>query len=541
MRPSPSPLSRFAAAIPGIGRLFAAADKPTPPARASLFGDQAVDGFLDGLIGSSDPDEVLRKVGKTRQDLRVLEGDDEILTALDTRSNAVLATSWRLEPSEGELPQFIAEQLEPIAEGIMFDAWRAVPYGYSVIEAVYQRLPGGRVGIARAVEKPFEWFEPRRNGELVYRPTGAFGKAETVDQRFKFFLTTNRASYRNPRGEALLSRAYWPWFLRTAGWRFFARFLERHAAPLLVGKTNGDKAAMATALAAAVASGAVAIGQNDGVESVSSGSSGEAFDKFDERCNRRIQKLILGQTLTTEMGKGGGSFAAAKVHDGVRADRKVADLRMIRKTMQRIVDALTELNYPGQAAPVFTWDEGVDLALDRAERDAKLAQAGIVKFTEQYLLDRFDLEPGDFEVPSGAVPPQLEDHQPGAPGADDDDDDKPGKFTARMLRRLPVAGRLFAQPRRAQRFTPQQEALEDLGDDGMARAGSPIDAVKLRQVIRLSTGPDDLVERLAKLYDDAPPEHFAEILEQAIFAADVMGYAHAEQRRQETDDGTGEG
>jgi phage gp29-like protein len=517
----PEPLSRLGAAI---GRAFAAAPS-SPPARGQLFGEQAVDAFLDGIIGSSDPDEVLRKIGRTRADLRILEGDDEISAALETRANAVLATSWRLEPSEGDVAQFVREQLEPIAEDLVFSSWRAVPYGYSVQEAVYQRTEAGRIGLARLVEKPFEWFEPRRNGELLYRPAGGFAQGVVVDQRFKFFLTTNRASYRNPRGEAILSRAYWPWFLRSAGWRFCARFLERHSAPLLVGKTAGKKDEMAAALASAVQSGAIAVGLQDTVEAVSAGNGGEAFDRFDERCNRRIQKLILGQTLTTEMGKGGGSFAAAKVHDGVRADRKVADLRMCRRTVQRVVDALVALNFPGQAAPVFTWDEGVDLATDRAERDAKLATAKVVKFTEQYLLDRYDFEPGDFEIPATVAPPPL----PGQGEGDDEGGAVPPQFAAAYR---------FATAANRARFTPAQEAVEALGDVAMARSGSPIDPAKIRNAILHASSPDDLVERLARLYDEEPPEQFREILERAIFAADVLGYAHAQQQQLgQADDG----
>jgi phage gp29-like protein len=511
----PEPLTRLGAAI---GGLFAAAPpKPSGAARAGLLSEQAVDAFLDGLIGSADPDQVLRKIGKTRADMRILEGDDEVAAALETRANAVLSTPWRLEPGESDVAKFITEQLTPHAESLIFDAWHAVPYGYSVIEAVYQRLEGDRIGLARLVQKPFEWFEPRRDGALLYRPTGR-SQVVPVDTRFKFFLTRRNASYRNPRGEALLSRAYWPWFLRSAGWRFFARFIERHSAPLLIGKTAGDKAAMARALAAAVQSGAIGIGQTDTVESVNAGNTGEAFDRYDERCNRRIQKLILGQTLTTEMGSGGGSYAAAKVQDGVRADRKVADLRMVRKTMQQVIDALVALNFPGQASPVFTWDEGVDLATARAERDAKLATAGVVKFTEQYLLDRYDFEPGDIEIPSG-LPLDL--------GGGEGDEGKPGAKP--VPKPKGKGGKFSAELFAATRFTPYQEAVEALGDEGLRLGGQPVDPAVIRNAVREATSPDDLVERLARLYDAHPPEEFALVLDRALFAADVLGYAHAAQ------------
>ena len=138
--------------------------KPTTPA-ASLFTDVALEQVLTTLMRMADPDLVLTQLGMSRADLRKLETDDEISAALETRREAVIATPWRLEPYEPEPSRWLGEELAPHIEPLLRGAWGAVPYGYSVQEVVYRRV-GQRLGIARVVEKPLEWFEPRRDGLL---------------------------------------------------------------------------------------------------------------------------------------------------------------------------------------------------------------------------------------------------------------------------------------------------------------------------------------------------------------------------------------
>lgn len=491
-----------------------------PRVSGSLFTEKAIDQLVDQLFGMADPDAVLRKAGKTRVDLRALEGDDEISAAMETRLNAVLATPWGFKAMNRQA-RFVKDVLEPHLEGIVIGAWNANPYGYSVQEAVYERLGSGRYGLECVVERPFEWFRPKPSGELYYLRRGGALIGELVDTHYKFFLTVRRGSYRNPMGEALLSRLYWPWFLRSAGWRFWSRFLERFGAPLLIGKTHGDKDAMAQALAKAVQSGAMGIGAQDDVDAVSPTSNGEAFERFQDRVDRRIQKVVLGQTLTTEANsKGGGSLALGQVQDGVRQDRKDADLRMIVKTVQAVVNAITWLNFPNAEPPVFEMDSGRDLGIQRAERDAKLVGAKIVRLTPKYLLERYDFDEGDIEVPD------PEEQQPPEGEEGPESGQEPPQEGA-QAHSCGHPSHQFASGRA--RFTAAQQAVEDLGDEALAMAGDPIDPAAIRRAIREASDPDDLVERLSALFDSIPDQSaYREAMERALFAADVLGYAHNE-------------
>ena len=476
------------------------------PKRDALFAEQAVTLFTERLFGIADPDIVLRKLGKSRKDLETLEYDEEIAAALGTRFSAVASTPWRLEPFETDAHRFVWDEIAAVMDPLMRTLWRAVPYGYSVAEVIYARR-GPRIGLAGIHDKPMEWFRPQRDGSLLYlAPDHAEGVrvdtgAASDTGPLKFLLARNAPTWRNPFGEALLSRLYWPWFFRANGWQFWARFLERFGAPLLVGSGNGNPDDLARMLASAVQSGAIATSSDTTVSAIAPGNAGQAFEAFASAVDKRIQKVILGQTLTTDI-TGGGSYAAAKVQDDVREDRKRADVRMIAAVVQRLVNALWALNrFPGDA-PVFVMEAGEGLSADRAERDLKLSQAGAV-FSDDYFVRAYDFEPGEVTARAPVATAQG----------------------AAPAFRAPHDALTFASLPRAERAG--QAAIDKLADDAVAQAGSPIDPDDIRAALAAATDEDDLIERLGKLAADLPAPAFRDLTERALFAADLIGYQSA--------------
>lgn len=461
-----------------------------------LMTPTAVWTLVDSLFSFDDPDEIMRKAGKDRTELRKVAADDEVATALDTRLAALLATPWRLEPAEFKGADFIWAQLERHADSIIESAWAATLYGYSVIERIYARDADGMLVVDQVHERPFEWFAPDRNGRLVIR-AGIENSGEVVDTVDKFILTRNRPTWRNPKGEALLSRCYWPWFLRSAGWRMWARFLERNASPLMVGKGNNTKT-LSEALAAAVNSGVIAVGVNESVERVDAGQRGEAYQQFSDQVDKRIQKAILGQTLTTDVGDS-GSYAAAKVHDLVRMDRRMADVRLVEPALQVFVDSLMRYNFPGVESPRVRLQDNAGLEKARAERDALLAETGQVRFTLEYFLNRYDFEEGEIEVIDPATAPQ----QPRA-----------------------KLGAKFSTHVQAHR---KQQAIDELADQAIEASGSPIDPAAIRAAVKAAASPEDLINRLEDLAGHLPARAFTELVERSMFAAGVLGYAQEDQ------------
>jgi phage gp29-like protein len=513
------------------------ASKSSSNPEVGIFDEVAVSQVLRYLTRMPDMDEVLRKGGIQRKSLRTLMYDDEIAQAFDTRRDALLSVPMRLEPTEGEEADKIRAALEPVLREALTGAFNAVPFGYSVLEAVYERRDGF-IGLKFLGEKPMEWFEPKSDGRLMlFKDDGSGGTTgEEVDQKFKFFCTKSRATYANPYGEALLSRLYWAWYFRTNGWNFWAKFLERFGAPILVGKSSDNKS-MLTALMQAHGQAAIAVSREDDVGTVGStaSSNGAAFETFEASVIRRIQKMVLGQTLTSGTDNGSGNRALGQVHDSVRTDKRNSDIDLVRATVQRVVDALCTLNNWSNHKVVFADDTGLEK--DRAARDKDLHAVG-VRFNKTYFQDAYELAEEDFTLSSesalaGGLPissqageaastPKPGDKSKSDPAAEDDTSPKPPTKAAKL-----TSG-LFSKHGEGTKFTQQQELLETLADESQV-AAEAVSRDKLRSVVLAARDPEDLADRLFALVGDSVSDkQFRGVLERALYAADVLGYVHAE-------------
>ena len=505
----------------------------SPPPVAGLMTEQAISQLVKYMTQLPDLDEVLRQAGVTRQQMRVLLWDDEVAQATETRLDALVTTPMRLEPTEGTEADTLREILKPVLRSILEGVFSARLYGYSVMEAVWMQRTDGKYGFQFVGEKPLEWFEPKSDGRLMYRADdGAGGTLGVeVEQQFKFFLTRVRPTYRNPYGEALLSRLYWPWFFRQNGWKFWGKFLERFGTPVLVGKSS-DPTAMVAALLQAHSQAVIGIGPDDDVTTVgaASATAGQAFESFESACLRRIQKVILGQTMTSGTDGGSGNRALGQVHNDVRMDKRNSDIQLATETVQRIVDAVCLVNGFKRHSVVFSDDTGLEL--ERAERDNKLYTMG-VRFNPSYIADNYDLTEEDFSLASEADEPDA----PPEPGPDDAGKPVPTKKPAatpapkggKSAKASQTPPQLFMRHGQGTRFTQQQQLIEDVADDALDGSAQPIPTDVVRAAILAATSPEDLADRLFALVGDKlPDDKFSAELERALYAADVLGYVHAE-------------
>lgn len=504
----------------------------SPPPTAALINEEAVSQLVKYLTRLPDLDEVLRQAGVTRQQLRVLLWDDEIAQAVDTRLDALAATPMRLEPTDGADADLIREILKPVLRSMVEATFSARLYGYSVMEAVWFKRTDGKLGLQFLGEKPLEWFEPKPDGRLMYRADDGSGGATgvEVDQQFKFFLTRVRPTYRNPYGEALLSRLYWPWFFRQNGWKFWGKFLERFGTPVLVGKSS-DPTAMVSALLQAHSQAVIGIGPNDDVTTVgtSAANAGQAFESFETACLRRIQKVVLGQTMTSGTDGGSGNRALGQVHNDVRMDKRNSDIQITTDTVQRVVDAICLVNGLKPHTVVFADDTGLET--DRAERDNKLFTMG-VRFTQEYIADNYDLSEGDFSLASEAglsdTPPEPGPGGAGKPGSQPTAA-KPASKGGKSAKASQTPPQLFSVHGANTRFTRQQQLIEDVADDALGNSQQPISTDAVRQAVLAATSPEDLADRLFALVGEGVAEEvFNAELERALYVADVLGYVHAE-------------
>lgn len=375
--------------------------------RRTLFGEVAgKDSAWDRNIELFDVNRLVIDSAVNRSDLRVIEeSDDEVQQCIETRLDTLVGVDWRLEGGSEEVRLWATEQLKRHYDVIVKQAFNAKLYGYNVMERIWAVDDDKRYVVDRIPEKPFEWFIPKRDDTLFYRrhssivlPAAMSVNGVQVDTTFKFLLTRNMPTWMNPRGKALLAYLFWPWFYRKATWQFWMQFLERSGQPMLLGKGN-DPAQIATQLALAVQDAIIAVPTETTVEMISPKSKGESFDLAESRLIKRIQKILLGQTLTSDAGtEGNGSNALGKVHNEVRLDKTLGDLKLVGPTVQNYVDALVFINFPSSRPVrlVYAIDRGLESG--RANRDATLVNAGNISFTEQYYKREYGFQDGDIKV-----------------------------------------------------------------------------------------------------------------------------------------------
>lgn len=458
----------------------------------SLDSHLAVSSFFNNVMKAPDIDETLRKAGIQRHRLSVLLDDDEIGQAAETRLDALLGAPYRLEPNDTPEAELLTQELNEWFVELATCAHNALFFGYSVQEAIYERKDT-HIGLEWIGEKPMEWFEPKNDGRLIYRSESGF--EGEVDQTVKFFLTRRKSSYKQPYGKALLASLYWLFFFKQNGFKFWAKFLERFGTPILLGKvkdgSDEDVQAMNDALLSAHAQSVISIDAEDDVQvvGVGQGSAGASFEAFNTEIKRQIQKLILGQTLTSGTDNS-GSRALGVVHENVRKDKLKSDIRMITPTVQAVVNALCKLNQWPQHK-VIIGDEK-SLEIDKAERDVKLKNAG-ANLTPQYFQREYGLQEGDIAEAQELIPKT---------------------FSA-------IPKQAFSFKADVQKISPDQQEVDDLVDSIDKTLFSESELLKVVETVK---NPDELQEKLYGLMASESVEKFNATMARALYLFDVVGY-----------------
>lgn len=456
---------------------------------------EAVTQFFNNVGRLPDLDETLRKAGIQRHKLDVLLTDDEIAQATETRLDALLAMPFRIEPSDTPEAAYLMQELKEWFGEIATASLNALFFGYSVQEAIWDEK-NGYVGLTWIGEKPMEWFEPKNDGCLIYRADST-GVEREVDQKVKFFLTRRKATYKQPYGKALLSSLYWLFFFKQNGFKFWAKFLERFGTPILLGKVkdgdNDDIDAMNNALLSAHAQSVLSIDSEDDVQilSNSQGNAGAAFDTFNTVLLRQIQKLVLGQTLTSGT-DGAGSRALGQVHENVRKDKLKSDIRLVTPTLQAIVNAMCLLN--GWQDHKIIIGEDKALNEDQAKRDVDLKNSG-AEFTNQYFIREYGLQDGDL---------------------------KESTFAPMQFKALPNQAFSFAAS--VNKIDAGQQELDTLITKQNTKL---LDEKEIEAIVLKSETHEQLIQNLYSANTQASIEEFEINLSKALFKADVMGYVQA--------------
>jgi len=363
-----------------------------------------VSGFTSFLKILPDPDIVLRKQGKDISVYKELTSDSHLFSVMGSRRSGVRSQEWAIDRGSAKTRQskiiedLFKTKIKPF--DLMGSILDAPFYGYAVMEVVWEHRDGLILPL-KVVSKPKEWFAFDPSGELLLKSKKA-PQGEAVPP-YKFLVARNQASYENPYGEKILSRCFWPVVFKKGGIKFWVTFAEKYGMPFLIGKTprGSDKKesdALADQLEVMVQDAIAVIPDDSSVEikeASGKASSADVYEKMATFFNSEISKAVLGQTLTTEVGKT-GSYAASQTHQEVRGDLIIEDKHLVEDTINTLIGWIWELNFSG-TPPTFTLYEEEDVDEALAKRDETLTKTG-VKFTKSYYMKAYGFEEGDIEV-----------------------------------------------------------------------------------------------------------------------------------------------
>jgi phage gp29-like protein len=342
-----------------------------------------------------DTDEILSKAGLNRTALYTLRADPEVRQCLETRADSVAGVPWRLEPANHPYTVAFQTSLQPWWDRMVRGICDAVPFGYSVVQFVLDSTTGLPL-VSACLQQPFEEYQITVGGEWrKYPSTGEGGSQGLKVSALDTIITVRRPTGKYPYGDALLSSLYWPVFFKREGMVAWLKFVERFGTPILVGKVFNPDSFVA-AMNAGGFETVFGVQPTEDITAMLAGQGGE-LEQMQEQLIRVIQRVILGQTLTSDIGSS-GSYAAAKVHDLVREDKRNADIRLVKSSVQTWLNLV--FTSAGQQPPLLVLADDTGLEQDRATRDSTLTtvlSASGLRFSKGYYTDRYDIRETDLE------------------------------------------------------------------------------------------------------------------------------------------------
>lgn len=354
------------------------------------------------------PDPVLREFGWNAKVYEEILSDSHLTAVVSSRKSGTMSMLWQIDRglAKSKHAKFAEAALRtqdiPRMIGEITDDFL---YGYQPLEVIWNKPRNGEPVIPlQTVGKPPEWFQFDSENRLRFISGRAPSEGELIPPR-KVLLSRHEARYKNPYGNALLSKVFWPITFKRGGFKFWVSFTEKYGSPFGVGKVprGADETEYEKLgdILVNMVQDAVAVIPDDGsFEFIETGGrkNSDVFERMLRFCDEQTSKAILGQTLTTEAGDK-GARSLGEVHFDVRADLIQEDKRRVEDCFNTLIRWIIDLNFGLQKEyPKFNLykEEDVDKVL--AERDKMLTDTGQIQLTQEYVDRAYGFEKGDVIV-----------------------------------------------------------------------------------------------------------------------------------------------
>jgi len=360
-------------------------------------------GYLNTL---PDPDRILEKLHLSAYEtFRDVETDDQVTTVMGSRRAAVKGLQW--DVLRGDATDKCFETVKEIFNGLDIDRFIddcmvACGWGIAAIEPIWD-ASGDLWYPSALIAKPSRWFvfDTQNRPRFLTRHSPVEG--EEVEP-YKLLFARHCPSYDNPYGVKLLARSYWPVFFKRNAIKWGAKMIERAAITPLIAKvppgtSEEEKNKILDTLQLLIQNAVGTMPKDSEIEKIgneNASRSSAIVSSFIDMMDAAISKIWLGQTLTTQMGDV-GSYSAAKVHQGVKDERRDEDAKMIESTANQLIKHIVDFNFADSAYPKFKLEKPFSISQERATRDKTLWDMG-VRFTPEYYQTEHGLDSDQFDI-----------------------------------------------------------------------------------------------------------------------------------------------
>ncbi len=324
-----------------------------------------------------------------------------------------------------------------------------------------------------------------------------------------------------------LRSLYIPWLVRQWAWRDWARYGEVHGLPFKKAKiplsaSQADREAFIRDLASLGSETTIATpqgmtgqpGDNYDVELVEAlGNSWQTFESVITKSDIAIAVSLLGQNLTTEVS--GGSYAAATVHQNLRADVLQGDADKLGQCLRsQVLRHWARYNFGDEElAPLPTWNtrppEDKKVAAETlsivGDSVTKLRGAGF-SLDSKKLIERFDIPATEEIAELAATEAAAEEDEAVVP------EEKLAQLSAanQDVPKALIEGQAYVDEVVQSATIAAREALAP-------------DLLALLSIVEKAEDEDDLKKRLVELYREMDPSKLARLTHHSMMMARLSG------------------
>lgn len=365
--------------------------------------------IFQGYIGKiyPNPDKILREEagGRGIELYEDMLRDPQIAATLQTRTKSVIGKEWKVTPATDKRNDVkVADFVTNVLLGFNFDYARealltGLFFGFKPSEIMWE-YSEGIIIVKEIIPCSCRQFAFDVDGKLRLLTMESMFDGELLPDK-KFIVFRNPSIDSNPYGSPIASKLYWYWWFKKNVIKFWMMYADKYAFPTVMAKypqevNDNEQDDLLYKLETIQQDSTIVLPENINVEflEASRQSSTNTYESICTYMDNAIAKVILGQTLTTEIGKT-GSYAASKTHNEVRHDILKADADLLCHTLnETVVKWLVDFNFANVKKYPQIWieTEEQETLKEFAERDKMLFDLGL-PLSKQYLYDKYGITP----------------------------------------------------------------------------------------------------------------------------------------------------